>query len=366
MSKFCKFLSNGLVYNNNTTAFTVAPCCYYSKTYSLDPSADATQQINKYRTLWLTQDVTTTCQLCLDMESSGLHSYRQASFDIVSTSDKIEMLTVAVNKQCNLACASCSPESSSFWYQENARHNIDQSTKIHQLHQSDRQGHTAEKFIDILAKQDLTELRYIKFGGGEPLMSTVHLEILKLVPNPGNVTVHYTSNFTIMPGTQVLEQWKKFKLIKWLASIDGVCSQFELLRWPADWNLVQRNIKTAIETAPHNVMFGVEHTLNPLNIYYYDQFEAWFEQNFKTNRFGDPSDYNLHTCVGTMDINHTPPGLRELIVKKYTDSHAIVRILENHPWSGTVEHFKNYMNQLDQYRNTNWREIFKEVEFYFD
>jgi hypothetical protein len=366
MSSYCKFLTNGLVYNNNTSNFVVAPCCYYSKANNLDFDQNPALQLKKYRELWLKQDVATTCQVCTNMESSGLHSYRQASFDLVGDSDKIEILTVAVNKQCNLACASCGAHSSSYWYQENLRNNIAQSQEIHQIHLDDRTGHTQKTFLSVLAEQDLTALKYIKFGGGEPLMSNTHSEILELIPNPDQVIVHYTSNFTIMPTDKVRDQWQKFKLIKWLASLDGVEDQFEFLRWPARWSMIQNHVNKAKQLVPHNVMFGVEHTLNPLNIYYYDRFQSWFETNFATNRYGDASDFNLHPCFGIMDLKHTPPRLREKIIEKYTEHHPIVRLLAENPYSGTAKSMQNYLDSLDSLRNSNWRKLFAEVEEYFD
>jgi hypothetical protein len=121
---FCKFLKNGLVYNNNTTHFTVSPCCYFLKNYAIDPDQDPVQQLTNYKQQWLTEDFNNTCQVCLNAEKSGLASYRLASFDeIPGTHEQLNFLTIAVNKKCNLACPSCDSGSSSFWYQENLRHN---------------------------------------------------------------------------------------------------------------------------------------------------------------------------------------------------------------------------------------------------
>ena len=366
MSNFCKFLTNGLVYNNDKTAFTVAPCCYYSNKSKLTETSTASEQLQKYRTHWIQSDTKQTCKICLNMEASGLYSYRQASFDVANESDKIQMLTVAVNKQCNLACPSCGSHSSSFWYQENFRHGIQQSENIHNLHQLDRTKNNARDFVSILEQQDLSELKYIKFGGGEPLMSDVHLRIMELIPCPENVIVHYTSNFTIMPSKKVLECWKKFKLIKWLASLDGVETQFEFLRWPASWDQIQKNILRSKELVPHNVQFGVEHTLNPLNVFYYDRFDTWFQNNFKTNRYGDLNDFNLHPCAGDMALSNTPPVLRDLIKNKYSTNHSVVALLDRDPWSENYSQMVSYLDKLNTLRNQNWREIFKEVENYFD
>lgn len=361
MSEFCKFLSQGLIYNNDTTVFTVSPCCYYSKNYPLT-SAD---QLLKYKAQWLTPDPE-ACKQCLDMESAGQPSYRQASFDLVGSGDKIQVLTVAVNKQCNLACPSCDAGSSSFWYQENQRNGREQSTKIHQLHQENRQGVTDERFVELLKHIDLSELHYIKFGGGEPLMSSTHAQILRLIPNPDQVTVHYTSNFSIMPTATVLELWTRFRLIKWVASIDGTEDQFELLRWPHQWKRINDLIDQAQEQVPHNTMFGVEHTLNPLNIFYYDRFKSWFDQEFSTNRYGDASDFNLHPCYGVLNINNTPPELRRIISQRYQPDHPVVRMLAEHPYSGSTHALVEYLDLLDVERSHNWRAIFPEVEAYFD
>jgi hypothetical protein len=365
MSEFCKFLSNGLVYNNDNVDITVSPCCYFKHKNTLDINKNPANQILQHRLSWIKEDVVKTCKICLDMEASGLHSYRQSSFDMVTDSDKIEILTVAVNKQCNLACPSCSAHSSSFWYQENLRNNIFQDLKIHQWHLQN-QNHNNQVFVDTLSKQDLSQLTYIKFGGGEPLMSDIHLQILKLIPSPEKVTVQYTSNFTIMPTKKVIVEWEKFKLIKWMASLDGVKQQFEFLRWPARWDNLQTMIQKSYNVVPHNVMFGVEHTLNPLNIWYYDCFQSWFETNFFQNRYGDRNDFNIHTCSGELDISHTPPKLRQKIKNKYGIHHELSTILDRNPWSGSTRSMTDYLSQICQMRNQNWRLLFPEVEMYFD
>ena len=361
MSNFCKFLSQGLVYNNDTTVITVSPCCYYAKNYPLT-SAD---QLVADRNEWLTPDPV-ACRICLDTEAAGQPSYRQASFDLGDSSNQIKMLTVAVNKQCNLACASCDAGSSSFWYQENQRTGQEQTQRIHQLHQENRAGVTDKQFVELLSKVDLSQLEYIKFGGGEPLMSSTHEQILQLIPNPSRVTVQYTSNFSIMPTRRVMDQWSRFQLIKWVASIDGVKEQFEFLRWPYKWDKLTEFTANAIATVPGNVMFGVEHTLNPLNIYYFDQFQQWFEQNLLKNAYGDLSDFNLHTCHGIMDLANTPAALREVIRKKYGDTNPVTLILNSQGYTSSTNNMVEYLDKLDRIRDLDWRETFLEVEAYFE
>lgn len=364
--EFCRFLKNGLVYNNNQDTFSVSPCCYFSQSFLLDNKKSYNQQFKELRKIWIESDVEKTCKICINLENASGWSYRKSSFDtVVGDSDAIEFLTVAVNKQCNLACASCNSRSSSFWYQENIRNNVIQPTSIHQMHRNVKDKVTDEDFVSILKTQDLSKLKYIKFGGGEPLMTDTHLNIIELVPNPANVVIQYTSNFSIAPSNRVLRAWEKFKLVKWFASIDGTESQFEILRWPMTWKKLETSVTDAIKNSPHNTVFGIEHTLNPLNIFYYDRIENWKNQVFATNRYGDKTDFMFHACTGVIGLEHTPPMLREKVIEKYGNMHPISTFLKKYPYSGNVKGLINHMNQLDQWRNTNWRQEFKDVEGFF-
>ena len=360
---FCKFLNNGLVYNNNTDHFTVSPCCYFSKSYTIDPEGDTSEQLTKYKQAWLVEDLNKTCELCINAEQSGLTSYRQASFDQITTdSEQLNFLTIAVNKKCNLACPSCDSHSSSFWFQENNRNNVKQPNSIIQLHKEDREGIITEKFLWALSMQDLSDITYVKFGGGEPLMSDTHEQILNLLPHPENVIVQYTSNFSIMPSDRVINLWKKFKLIKWIASLDGVDDQFEFLRWPYKWENLEKFIITAKSKVPDNVMFGAEHTINLLNAFYYPEFKSWFDQALGTNRLGDPSDLNLHKCQGLLSVDHMPVGLQNLVKNKLGPNHAVSSMIDQSKHSNNAGPTVAYLNQLDAWRNSNWRKLFSEVQ----
>jgi hypothetical protein len=363
---FCRFLDHGLAYNNDTVNFTVSPCCYFSETYTLQPNLDLDQQINQHRRRWLSQDWNETCRVCLDQERAGIPSYRQASFNMVPEQiTGVAVATVAVTKQCNLACASCGPHASSYWYQQNRRDGVFQTQMIADLHREDRIGTTAQRFASVFGHEQFRDLRYIKFGGGEPLMNSTHEKILAAIPDPSLVTLQYTSNFSIAPSTQVLDLWARFRLVKWCASIDGTQQQFELLRWPYRWQDLERMIDQQFHRVPHNVMFGVEHTLNPLNIWYFDRFEAWFDERFSANRYGDASDLNLHCCVAELGLDQTPPLLRDAVGRKLGDDHPVTLLLHGQPYRGHYTEMTKWLDQLDQRRDTKWRDVFLEVADYF-
>ena len=363
MSEFCRHLTNGLDYNNVAGEFTVSPCCYFAKQDVIDSTQN---NMGKLRQSWQNSNLEKNCAICLHAESSGINSYRQASFDLMKAqSNKLQHLNVQINKQCNLACPSCTAIHSSFWFQENERNNVSQPLRIKNIHAKDKYESIKNEFLLWLKNEDLSELKYIKFSGGEPLMSDLHLKVLALVDNPSQVTLQYTSNFSIMPTKLAFETWKKFKLVKWIASIDGVGERFTFLRWPYEWQTLDSFTKLAREQAPSNVMFGVEHTLNPLNIYYFDEFQQWFDQNISTNRLGDKSDLNLHLCWGSLAIKYTPVKLREQLIKKYGNDHTISSLITDVPELPQIQDLVDYLDKLNQWRNQDWRKIFYDVQHYF-
>ena len=356
MNNFCRHLSNAFVINNNGSNFTTSPCCYFIHN---DIISDLTT-LPTLQEKWKSSDLQTNCRICLDQEEQKQTSYRQSGFDIMDDSSKLQMLTIAVTKQCNLACTMCGSHSSSFWHDENVRNGIASGPFV------DRKGVNADlKLIEWFDSLDTTNLKYIKFGGGEPLMNNTHRKILELIPNPKDIIIQYTSNYTIFPTEKILAQWDRFKLVKWVGSIDGVGKQFEYLRWPGKFNVVEQNITRAIKECPNNVMFGIEHTLNPFNVYYYDKIKNWFDDTMGTNRVGDTSDFNIHPCEGTIGIEKTPPLLRESIKEKYGENHPIIIMLDQNQYTEHASAVK-WLKKLDLWRNLRWDTTFNDVAKYFD
>jgi len=366
MSEFCKFIKNGLVYNNNTRQFTVSPCCYFSKQYSIDPTANVAEQYAHHRQSWSREDFSETCRICLDAEKTGKQSYRQASFDIVPQGqDGISMLTVAINKECNLACASCGSHSSSRWYNENKRNGIKEPQEIVDYHVDNHKGLTTDRFLSLMDNADLHNLDYIKFGGGEPLMTDTHMRVLERVKDPARVELQYTSNFSIMPTPQVADMWSRFKQVKWMASIDGTGDQFDLLRWPHTWDKLVLFVERALRHTPANVSLGIEHTLNMLNVYYFDRLEQWYLKDFCSANTARRGVLSIHNVEGIMTLDEVPQKVRDMVMDKLGNDHRVSRTLSQQGHGRDPAGSVAYLDGLDSQRGTNWRSTFPEVEMHY-
>jgi hypothetical protein len=111
-------------------------------------------------------------------------------------------------------------------------------------------------------------------------------------------------------------------------------------------------------------MFGIEHTINPLNIFYYDIFEDWFNTEFSKNRLGDLSDLTLHPCAGNIGLDKIPEKLKFNVLEKYGKTRVSSLLLNINSFNAPTSLIK-HMDMLDSQRNTNWRNTFKEVSEYF-
>ena len=347
-NKFCRFLSNGCSFQLDKDKLLVKPCCWYRQGIEFDPVSELPfKSINNW---------TPNCEVCYQQELAGQHSFRKASFEIIPEINNTVPLALDINLDmtCNAACVICGPESSSTWSKQMSNNKI-----IHIQANSDYQ-----QYLDkIVSGLDLTQLKRIKFFGGEPLLTNTHLQLLEKIPYPEQCEIWYTTNASILPNQTVLDMWKQFKLVFVEASIDGVEQQFEYIRWPLPWSKIKNNLLELKDIAPVNVLFRINHTLNPFNIYYYDRLEHWIDTEFSTNRLGDPTEINIHPCWGDWALDRTPLNLREEIYKKYQD-HIVTRLLKN---SKQQHHdtILKFTDIWDPIRKNSWQTTFPEIVRYF-
>lgn len=350
-NNFCRFLSNGYSFQLSQQSFLVKPCCWYQGGIVVDENLEQKIKDRSKINTW-----TKECQVCQLQELAGQLSFRQSSFDIIPESDSMAPMAVDINidMTCNAACVICGPDVSTFWRKQNEKNKI-----------FDINPHTdlQTQLNVILDSLDLTNVKRIKFFGGEPLLTDTHIKILEKIPNPSQCDVWYTTNASIVPKTNVMDIWNKFKLVFFEASIDGIGPKFDYIRWPLKWNKIKNNLNTLKDIAPNNLLFRINHTVNPFNIFYYDELDDWVKTNLDTNKLGDNTEINVHPCWGTWDLKKTPMLLREEIYKKYPN-HLISNILSSLP-DESYDTIIKFTETWDPIRKNNWKQAFPEIVKYF-
>ena len=140
---------------------------------------------------------------------------------------------------------------------------------------------------------------------------------------------------------------------------------FEYVRWPGNWNQTSQNILDMRAGLPSNVMFGFNTTVGSYNLLEIDNVYRWFEENIKTNREGDASDF-CWQLASNFDPAAVSRIIKILAIKQLNpieDLSGLVSYLEltldnpgNTAWIVALD-------KIDSKRNTNWRAALNVSQF---
>jgi len=302
------------------------------------------------------------CQNCYNAEAHGLVSRRQSSrqlYEEYHQNTNIDLdapqgLDYSVGNLCNLKCVVCGPQNSSAW--------VPDYQKIYPL--ADVKKFKYDKFnqIESFTPQSLVNIKNLHFhGGGEPLMSSNHIKLLreiKKVKGLHDVRVYYNTNATQRASQELLELWKECQLIELYFSIDDVGNRFNYQRSGADWAEVKDNLKWYQENMPHNHMFNISCTWSYLNLYYLPELVDWYQHNFLTNRYGDPVNLIFQRAWGDFNVTHLSTNIKKILFErflKYPQLTDLVKSIKDSP-SPHVS-FWNNIEKIDLVRQTDYKTL---------
>lgn len=346
------------------------------------------------------------CITCYKEEEVGIHSHRQIENYIWknklgeeyinelisntnpdgSVNNKWITLDLRLGNTCNLQCVMCRPIDSSKWVKHAIilKEELKTDVKWDWKHKVDSYStNNFEWYKDPEFLKDFYEsapdLRHIIFGGGEPLYIKEHKEILKKLVDIGcskNIELRYHTNGTIYD-KEVIELWTKFKYVDVMISLDGGKDINDYIRYPADWDTIERNLHL-YDNTPDNIDIKILCTVQALNIYYLPEFADWLlMQNYK--KISKPRlDGIFHT-----GILHYPPYLCAKVlspadkakvtekIHRYTDSNTdnpaiqrlkkLIDFMNSEDWSNLLPQTYEYLDKIDSLRGTKRTETFKGI-----
>jgi MoaA/NifB/PqqE/SkfB family radical SAM enzyme len=305
------------------------------------------------------------CWECERLENSGRTSFRTDMIDTFGTKRNLsgpQRIDLLFDRSCNLACMTCGPASSTLW-EKQLRDN-----KLPVTQYINNPDGSLEQISNMLRSLDLSNLEIVQMCGGETLLGNTYWRaaelIAKLVPDAKNkVIIGFQTNGTQPIDEKYYKTIEKFKLVRFLVSIDGTHNRFEYLRWPATWSQVTDNIMQLRETVPVNTMFYVQEVTSCLTMFYYNEVRDWAKQNFSTNRLGDPTGHANQLAIHKhLDINN--------ITNEYVNAIRNTEMfhLLKPNWTENPSAITETIGELDKFdaiRNQNWKKTFPEVaEFY--
>lgn len=361
-NKFCRYLTNQKRFSYGS----LKPCSWITKSADLSDS----NEVAEYQK-WLhgINDWVPECSFCLKAEQNNTYSPRLEAFRRFAEFDTDETVSIEIqiDRDCNGACLICDINNSTTWWKYNPDANI---LNIDYYLENELD---VKKYVKQIEKHvDFGQVKKILFNGGEPLRSDAHTEIIdKIVQaqSPDKVTLHYVTNGSIMPDSNLIETWKKFRRVSLRLSIDGINEHFNYLRWPLHWDQVESNIKKLLDLKIPTLKIGCSYTVTPFSIFYHNQYVNWAKGIFNgtdisaESFFSEPAGAN-----GIMNLSSVPNELREELFSKYSTKvqtgHSVIKCLK--PYNpNSYQIFMDYITKQDQIRGTNWREVFPEMVQYF-
>lgn len=300
------------------------------------------------------------CRACSSLENAGIHSRRSNHLQFYSDEELvrpgIRMLDIHLPNLCNLRCTICGPHDSSSWYQDAKTLGFDLKPEW-----------KYDKNIDYYLKnlEIPNTLEYVKFWGGEPLLTTLHAEFLEILNNQSllsNVRLMYNTNGTVKVSDHVLNLWEKSRLIDLWFSIDDIGERFEYQRFGTSWNQVVDNMHWYWENLPHNHGMYISCSYSALNIWSLPDVVEWHRTNFNKSKYKDPIRLIFNKVVGRCSIDKVSEKFYEQLKNRfqpYPELLAILKTIQVEPDYQPTQ-FLDYVSRLDAIRGTNFLKTFPE------
>jgi hypothetical protein len=370
------------------------------------------------RTTMIKGEIPSSCTKCFQEESKGIVSKRVwetgswmiDGLDLSELIDntqadgtvpeKLMYLDLRLGHTCNLKCIMCSPHDSSKWVADHKKvfplfkHNELKSQMSWDEKTFNNKWYEQPTFWEELYKQ-IPNLRQVYFAGGEPLMIKEHKIFLKEIIRQGyadKILIRYNSNGLLLDD-ETIEIWKSFKKVKFAVSIDDVSDRNHYIRFPTDWEVLERNMHI-LDNTPSNVHVSIATAIQIMNIKTLPELAKWkITQNFKKVNFENVYEgveagggiFNMHLLyIPTyLSIQCLPKEdkaeVRKIFAEFATWLHenyrqdddfwkrnpygwsrwnAVLDFMDSEDHTHLLPAFSEYIEKMDVVRHTNFQETF--------
>ncbi len=247
---------------------SVLPCCVspYDKPYGHGNTQSLEEIWNseKFKHLRLNMlkgELNSGCQRCYEMEKNNLSSMREEMnkffkeefYKVQETKPDgslenmdLKYIDIRFSNLCNLKCRGCGPALSSSWFEDYKLLNESQ------YYEKKVKAISAESplFWQQLLNQ-IPNAKVIYFGGGEPLLTKEHYQVLKYLNDNQlyGIELRYNTNLSQLhyQDYKLTELWKNIKKVSLSISIDDIESRAEYFRHGTKWKAsfaILRHLKT--------------------------------------------------------------------------------------------------------------------------
>jgi len=365
---------------------------------------------HKEHRLWLKDNIKPTrCRNCYDSEESTrrggwpgiskrqrvltqtsptiseyvtIQNVNEHTNDDGSVNSKVVNLDIRFSNLCNQKCIMCGPRDSSLWYEDYIKiskigHKIQKGKyKIYPF-EKDNHGKLHMQGFDEWWNNPIwwekfdkisSDLRYIYFTGGEPLLVPAMQECLDRLITKGyakNIQLRYDTNLSVL-NNKIIDKWKNFKKVILCISLDDTNERFNLIRFPGNYNKFIDNLDLLVKNKiPIAYLSGCIGVASPYSVQRVIEIAAQYDIEAYLRFLEIPTHF---------DIRHFPKNAKLEIIenlekfdydyryKKWVSSE--INILKKYldvENQKEIQEFVRVMDILDVSRGTNWRDTLSDV-----
>jgi len=340
------------------------------------------------------------CQQCYKLEDLGVASHREFSNrrfqqhipEVLkktqsdgSLAPDLRSLDIRLGNMCNLKCRMCSPISSlsllADWkrlYPGLTQQITDEFLGI--------DWYTKPEFWAVFVKH-AENIEILHFAGGEPFLIPEHFDFLSRLVDlkfSKKITLTYNTNMTVLP-EKLLALWKQFKSIEICVSLDGTEKVNNYIRYPSNWQQIQKNIKRVHDSMEelHVIQLSFNITVQVYNIYDLPSLVEFLRLEYPKSNFlllsllFQPSFLSIQilplqmkkqlTQIWTSFIfrlcNRSEKSLfeRAQLVEFIKNAKAVIKFMNESDQSRLIPHFLRRTKIIDESRNQNIFEFLPEL-----
>jgi len=355
-----------------------APCCMYlpsdkSQSSTLENYL-ASHELAQVKSQLLAGQAPAECQNCVDQELSNGHSFRllhnkfhdDRTQEILSDSGhnkSLSSLEVITSNTCNLQCLPCNTNSSYVREVEFNKLGIRSTVPLHFKKNS---------VLDEIHKFDFEHMTFL---GGEPFGDKVTFECLNNLVVHGksqNTRIDLNTNGTLINQEHINFLSENFNFVYIKASIDGIGSVNDYLRYPSDWQDLEPRVLLAQKHS--NMSLMLTSTLSNLSIMRYHQVIEWAMENSIKDLFLTivHSPLEMHFANLPPEIKNHLLVVYQNLKKKYAGqmSERIEFVIDTCINSCLADSNQDFSKSIawlrlhDQNRGNSFLDVFPELEPY--
>lgn len=373
------------------------------------------------RTTMLSGKIPLSCKKCFEEESQGVASKRmwetgtwiKDGIDVPelvrqtqedgTIPENLVYLDLRLGHTCNLKCVMCSPHDSSRWVEDHKK--LYPKFQIKEL--KDQMSWDQKSFNNYWHENpdfwkemyaQIPNLKQVYFAGGEPLMIKEHKMFLEEIIRQGyadKILIRYNTNGLLI-SDDIIDLWKQFKIVKVGFSIDALAEKNWYIRYPSDWDTIVQNLHK-LDNTPDNIQVSIATAIQILNIKHLPDFARWkIKQNFRKINLQNVMEgmeagggiFNMHLLyIPTwLSIKALPSEDKDEVRKIFAEFanwlyknyrqdedywkknpygwsrwQAVLDFMDSDDHTDQLPAFKEYIEKLDNLRNTKFANVFPEL-----